>query len=259
VLRLQTTGFSLPKEGEGDEDNWDAIALSPDSLVAAVADGATRSFHGGIWAKILVHDFVRDPALWLSGDTRPETLARARERWQCQVDQRLKAKFGDDYPFWIERGLEEGAGATLLGVAFQSSGEDGPLGVRCAVLALGDSCLFHVRGDVLLRSLPLTCPENFSDLPMLWLSVARRPDALPEAFEVDCQPGDLICLASDSLAAWILGQSAQDHSCTWARLSTIRYPDEFAEFVRNERAHGLLKDDDTTLLVLEVLGDAPNQ
>ena len=257
--QLHITAFSLPKEAETAEDNWDAAAFSAGGGAAAVADGATQSFHGGMWARILVEDFVRDPSEWFSADSRTEALASARKRWRAQVDQRLMEKFGGDLPFWIERGLEKGAGATLLGVAFSPPDEGGHQNARSVALAMGDSCLFHVRGGELLASAPFTTPEDFGDLPGLWLSNTAQPDDAPAVFEFECRPGDLVFLATDSLSAWMLSRPVQEPPCLWETLSALRSPEEFAGLVAAERANGSLKDDDTTLLVLEALPEASGQ
>src|SRR5262249_44305113 len=118
--------FQQPKNGHTAEEYEDACAGDPERGRFAVADGASESAFAGSWARILVKAYVKVPGSWSAW------LPAARKRWRTQVE-------GKHLPWYAETKFQEGAQATLLGVAFAE-------GVWHAQ-AVGDCCLFQVRGN----------------------------------------------------------------------------------------------------------------
>src|SRR5947209_19228121 len=96
----------VPKHGNAEDEYEDAWAADPGRGRFAVADGASETSFAGRWAQLLTEAVLAAP--------RPPELARwlprARRRWSSEV-------MGLELPWYAEMKREQGAFATLLGVA----------------------------------------------------------------------------------------------------------------------------------------------
>jgi serine/threonine protein phosphatase PrpC len=125
-------------------------------------------------------------------------------------------------------------------------------------LAVGDSCLFHLRADELQLVGPVCASDQFGNTPYLLSSRARdtiRREAAHVSIQSGCwQPQDIFCLATDALAQWLLAEQEGGRP-PWAMLRDLIAGDDpsaFARLVEDRRAEGALHNDDTTLLQVEV-------
>src|SRR5262245_2641238 len=119
--------LSVPKHGHTAEEYEDAWAADPTRRRFSVADGASESSFAALWARLLVEGFVaarrpRDLASWLDGP---------RRLWAEQV-------MPLDLPWYAEMKREQGAYATLVGLAVWRLTADGSAEWRA--VAVGDSC-----------------------------------------------------------------------------------------------------------------------
>src|SRR5262249_4878772 len=146
ALRWQP--FRLLRRGHTADEYEDAFAGDDRTGRFAVADGATESSFAAAWARLLVEEFVRTPGLWSTW------LPSVRRRWAADIADR-------PLPWYAEAKAEEGAHATLLGVRLDLRRQ------RWFAQAVGDSCLFHVRGGRLLRAFPVERSEAFGNQPAL--------------------------------------------------------------------------------------------
>jgi hypothetical protein len=268
------------------------------SLVAAVADGASESLLSGAWADVLTEEAVRltgsgddaddgaafDGAAPPGPQAAPRLLARiagvGAARWPGFLAGYLAGRERDGKPLaWYEQpGIERGAHATLavlelrrvpgggaLAAAPEAAPEAAPKDPAWSwhwdAVALGDSCVFHVRDGKLLAALPITSPDGFDTSPNLIGS--RDPDlgliaARSHAQSGRCETGDRLYLATDALSAWILaaadGSPEPWDSGGWeaALLGPAALPPEersaaFAAWVGQRRADGSLRNDDVAL------------
>ncbi len=232
--------LSLPKRGNSAEEYEDAAAVNEPCGRFAIADGASESSFAGLWARLLVSEFV---------NSRTPDLAPWRT-WLPSLQQRWTAEIGAAAMSWFaEIKLQQGAFATFLGLAVQNQ--------RWQAVAVGDSCLFQTRGDRLHCAFPLVCADDFNATP--WLVGSRGCDA--EAIEKrtrrtegEWKPGDRLWLMTDALAKWFLeqvercGQPWTELGCLLQALSPQQ---AFTDWVSALRDVGTLHNDDVTLLVLE--------
>lgn len=139
------------------------------------------------------------------------------------------------------------------GDADAAAGSDGP-GGSWRALAVGDSCVFQVRGDTLVAVGPLCKAEQFNNSPYLLASKAtqhiRRGDEQMTIISGRWQPGDTFLLASDAISQWLLAEHEAGRP-PWSMLRALG-PQTFARFVEKLRAGGALHNDDTTLMRIEV-------
>jgi len=249
-LRVQT--FSLPKGGYRPEEYEDAWAYDVAATRLALADGAADSFESRLWAQALVQAFIHAPPLpqrealltWL--DT-PIQVWKQGIHWE-----RL--------PWYAEEKARRGAFATLLGVTFMWPEAECPEAVGAVVqwqaMAVGDACLFQVRGADLVAGFPVAQAADFGTTPALLSTRLDYSHCSLEALGTcagECIAGDLFVLATDALAAWFLGQvEAGEHP--WQRLLALT-DDTFAALVATLRQEGAMRNDDVTLVVGWVIED----
>ena len=171
-----TSTFWVPKRGSSPQEYEDAVWVGPDgdgsgelqasSLTMAIADGASESLLAGRWARRLVEVFGTNKAT----RTRPAFVAAYRMAvggWDEEVAEYTKEREerGSPIQWYEEPGFAKGAHATILAAEFR----DGRSGRAPAwsASALGDSCLFQVRDELLYASFPMSDATSFTYQPSL--------------------------------------------------------------------------------------------
>ena len=219
-MHVTTEAFWLPKSGNAPEDYEDAFwpMETPKRhqlpLRVAIADGATEASFSRLWASILVEAYATggiDVGSVLDG------LPQLQKQWLSETS-------GMALPWYAEAKLEAGAFAAVLGLTIQQPNRS-KTGKWTAV-AIGDCCLFHVRGDSLLQRFPLESSSQFSNRPTLVSSVEANNHGLLES-RVETngtwKPGDTFYLMSDALACWFLRR--------WELLGKNDDPQHFLDYV----------------------------
>ncbi len=249
--------FRLPKAGNRPEEYEDAERVVYPQHVGvsgrrtariSVSDGASESAFAREWANILTDAFVdRPPDIsGLTGDSLPDWLAPAQEEWRDGVPW-------DRIPWHGEAKAQAGAFATMLGLAVGSAPDDSQR-LSWQALAVGDSCLFVVRDDCLWLSFPLKDAAEFDNNPALICSIPANAAGLWEGVRRcsgECAPGDLLILATDALACWLLAKDAAGQK-PWEALLALDSPG-WETWVGEQRRGGLMRNDDTTVVMIEVV------
>lgn len=235
LVPIYSRSVTFPKT---DGRDWeDAVALSHRSMRYAVADGVSvDSFASRDWAQSLVQAYVKAPA----GASERETFERLQQDWAARrptTDVR-RAIF------------DAGSFATFLGISFQID-RDRTLWTASAV---GDSCLFHVRKGVLVKSFPLTDSGQFNNTPPLVASHSAADDIerLGKRAAGELRKGDVILLATDELSQWALCQG-QTSKLVWSLLCCLDQR-SLNRLVLEERATGRMKADDISLVQISMNG-----
>jgi len=179
---------TVPKRGNRPEENEDASAAAPDGLRFAVADGATEGWESGPWAVHLVAAYIARPP-------KPADFAD----WLTAVQKWAPPAREGPQAWYVAEKEEQGSFATLAGLELRRSRRPAEWTWRAG--AIGDSCLFHVRGTELALAFPLESAGAFGNRPALVPSAAvlKCPD--PEWCAGRCRPGDVLLLATDAGAA----------------------------------------------------------
>jgi hypothetical protein len=282
------TRYLVPKLGYRIEQCEDAVVVIPESepsdeideqIVAVMCDGASESLLARDWATLL----ARHMAEWQRDQVPAGTSARqtasavisAAGKWHQWVDDYLERREAAGRPLaWYERpGLERGAYATLLTLTlnppapYVDAGEElmrlaqavnasGTAGWCWQAAALGDTCLFHVRGEQLLHAFPIADSSAFGTNPPLAASRSADKSVLAKHITVThgwCQSGDQLYLATDALAAWFL-QEAEAGKEPWEFLRDFASRDYrgFEDFVARKRAEGSLRNDDVAFVHIDI-------
>jgi hypothetical protein len=229
--------LSVPRQGHSALEYEDASATNVALGRCAVADGATESAFAGLWARLLVEEFVHtaaaDPWTWA------DWLPAIQTRWETEVGQQPLPWYGE-----IQR--QQGAFATFLGVSVQPS--------RWQALAVGDSCVFHIHQGLLRCAFPVTRAVDFNDAPWLVGSRGFSPVMMAlreQRWEGDFADGDRLWLMTDALAQWFM-QLAETGQRPWELLEPLLQlpdaPERFGNWIASLRAARQIRNDDVTLL-----------
>ena len=244
--------FWLPKEGSTEEEYEDAFfprhahSLSGERLRFAVADGATEASFSRLWARMLVRAFVRR-ALDLPPNS--EQLTSLREEWSMAVH-------GKVLPWYAEEKAAIGAFSALVGLEFREEGSGPELRREWHAVAAGDSCLMHITENKILQAFPIKESAAFSNSPDLLGTVpGSQVDESRLFLETrgNCARKDQFLLMSDALSCWFL-KSSEDGDQPWLTLAAAEAGGEagFKEFVAKLRADKAIKNDDVTLMRIEL-------
>jgi hypothetical protein len=257
-LRART--YWVPKAGNSEEEYEDAfypehyMDRRGHVLRFAMADGASEGMLSGPWAKILARSFARASQRPSRASARL-VVSRACDSWEAWKAAYLRRRAELDRPvqWWEEEGLSTGPYATLLGVAFLL--RDGSETGRWDAVALGDTCLFAVRGGTVTTRFPVGHSSGFDSRPVLLsgdplrnaMAVGRIRDARG-SFSV----GDSFYLMTDALAAWFL-KDAEAGGRPWECLDGLAAGGRFLALVDGLRKAGKMRNDDATLTCIKVV------
>ncbi|MFE0630522.1 hypothetical protein ACFW3D_26580 [Streptomyces sp. NPDC058864] len=233
-------------------------------VYAAVSDGASESLLAGAWAGRLVEDVVESMSLghewWEDVDGFVgDFMRRSAERWDAYLEryQAERAARGRPITWYEQPGLDKGAFATVVGAEVRAIllGDES-IEWSWHAFALGDSCLFHLREGSVLRAFPIENVDGFGITPQLLGSRNHDSALVAERLSIahgTLMPGDEILLASDALAAWLLSPR-HESSAPGTQLAILAELGEesFGEWVNDQRARGLMRNDDVTLITLRV-------
>jgi len=236
--------FSCPKLGNSLEEYEDAWAhrqtRAPVGIRVAVVDGATETSFAKLWAVLLAESYVRSEV------TGAEFFARlkpARRLWRRKLA-------GRPLPWFASEKAEQGAFAAFLGVQIDAHKN------RWTALAVGDCCLMQVdsvgEGMRVVETFPLQKSSQFTMSPYL-ISSRSNGESPNERIQISTgslRDGDMLLLATDAVAAWLLKQHEEGRPLwkwLYRKLST---PESFAAMVAYGRKNGLRNDDFTLVRVI---------
>ncbi|HEY1189269.1 MAG TPA: hypothetical protein VGE74_16575 [Gemmata sp.] len=228
---------TAPKKGNRAEENEDAASAAPDGLRFVVCDGASEGWESRPWAARLAGAFLLRP---------PEPMDFAK--WLAAVRKGWKPpEPAGPVPWYAAVKQEQGSFATLMGFELRRSHK--AAGWSWRAVAVGDSCLFHVRGAEVLAAFPIDAPAGFGNRPRLVPSAGTGcPE--PEWLAGRAEPGDLFLLATDAVAARLLDPDARGAGLGAAREALkARSPEPVRDWFRSvQDAHN----DDVSLITVRL-------
>ncbi len=245
--------FRLAKDAERPEECQDAHAVDLLRGIGVVADGVASALFSRQWAGILTGATVAEPPDPDDASSFATWLAERRRSWSEQVDVTGLA--------WFQKAkLPLGAFSTLLWVDVApveepQPGQFGAYRLRCR--AIGDSCLFHVRGGELVRSFPMRESSEFEADPVVLGSMDLSRDELMQFVALDevCYADDLLVLCTDAVAEWTLRRIESGDPPDWESywsMTDRQWRDEIGEL----RSRREMRYDDATLVLLRVVSEA---
>lgn len=255
-MRASVTTLWVPRAGSNVAQYEDAFYPRVDGarharrLRFAVADGASESMLSGLWADLLVRTWCKARRRRL-----PEILELAKGAWEVELAAYLEDRGRNERPIqWFEEpGLEKGAHATLLGIAFTTAHGHLHAG-EWEATAVGDTCLMQVREGELLSAFPLKASSEFDSAPKLVPSRPSDVERVLNAVDVErgeWRSGDTFFLLTDAVAAWFLS-SYEAGGAPWDVLAGVG-PEAFPGWVAARRSERSLRNDDVTVTRIEVV------
>ena len=254
-MRVTTRTFWLPKAGNSDEEYEDAF-WPPEGVDdqplrgfrCAIADGATETSFSGAWAQLLTRHWCEVQNL----DSFRAALPALQEEWGSQIGSVPMA-------WYAEEKARAGAYSSLLALDFsgETPGNDSP--INWTAVAVGDSCLFRIRGGG-TKPFPLNHSDEFNSRPYLLSTTSMIADDLSENLLIEsgsCMPGDVFYLMTDALACWFLRRHEEGQNIAESLLD-LDGPEMFQRIVDGQRAvrdpdgQPYLRNDDVTLYRLEI-------
>lgn len=243
--RFQLTSLIEPKPGEYSQD---AVAAAPEEGIFAISDGVSQSEFPGEFARSLVKVYTaRKPA---GADEFAQVLEEAQQAWNAETGERIAAARQN----WFARNTNWVASATFLGARLEGTGKR----QRLKLVGLGDSNLFIVRGDKIVKAWPQERADQFSQTVKALRSTEPLKGTIPSA-SIPVRPGDEVFMATDALSAWILTEveAGRDPFPLLRDIKNQRQLNEFVERARDKTIAGRaqMAEDDTTLLRFVVPGE----
>lgn len=222
---VSIVGFSISKDMKSPDTNEDAFAwsqLDNNELRVAVADGASADIYSGLWATCLVDNFISSGTL---------NLISASNHWQTAVSSKPKTWFMEDK-------MRHGSHAAFIGVTISTTNQ-------VSISSAGDICIFQIRKSELINSFPIHNAEDFGVYPNL-ISTQNISTSMI-SHELIFQPEDILLLATDALAHWILSERLW---FPWQSLVYLEKTVDFERFMQSLRDSKRLTVDDTTLVII---------
>jgi len=248
-MRFSVKAFWVQKEGNPTKDYEDAYFHNVEAGRFVVSDGATEAAFAQPWARCLVELFTSLELPRSPVEFHDAFLVPLQRKWLAEIPW-------ETIPGYAKKKVREGAQATLLGLQFfPSEVASGNSVYRWESLAVGDSCLLHVRADSLDTSFPVKRSQDFNNRPPLVSSNPTHNRLLCKNLKFaqgDCREGDVFLLATDALAQWFLAQSEEGEK-PWAILRNFHDACQFEKFVNQLREERRIRNDDTTLLAIRPL------
>ncbi|WP_127534553.1 protein phosphatase 2C domain-containing protein [Paenibacillus kobensis] len=254
-MRIESECFLLPKAGNRSDEYEDASHSSTqvhkETTICrfAIADGASESSYADLWANLLVSGYCYGR---FGGIQIHRAISPLSKAWQKKTN-------GKSLPWYAQEKLSSGAFSTLAGITFRFAADDESAAFDA--MAVGDSCIFHVRGDTMVASFPLSTADDFRRRPVLISSNAANNVQLKEFVRLwsgTAEAGDVFWLMTDALACWLLTRYEEDRSVI-RLIHQLADEHDFNHLVHEERrrphreGYFYLRNDDVTFIRLKLV------
>jgi len=236
-MRVRVRALAAGKHGNEPEEYEDAYwprrAFARSAIRCAVADGATEASFSGVWARLLVESYRR-------GALRTDlaALPLLQRRWREHVASK-------SLPWYAEEKARLGAFSSLLGITVENG--------YWQAMAVGDSCLFHVRDGAVLTAFPIEHSDDLSAAPHLISSLPANNKLLTGHLRIaqgTAETGDTLYVMTDALAGWFLRRVEDGHPLH--ELAEL-HPRTFPAWLDTQRANRSIRNDDTTVIRINIL------
>lgn len=259
-MQPQIVVYSTQKEGYEPTEWEDGAAACPvatsrgaglSQVRFAVADGATETYESRVWVCQLIGSFMSPDQA--GGASWPELDRASMSAWFKSMQEQWPRVAPPPRDTIEETKLDRGTLATFVGG--ELAGLDSPRPLWRAV-ALGDAVLFHVRDGQLVEHFPPlrsadfdSAPNGIGTLPK-WLGQMSSQLLLRQG---QLAPGDMIFVASDAFAKWMITCVETGEATLWPMLGELVHPSGFIQLVAAQRRAMAMKDDDVTLMRIRLL------
>ncbi len=241
-VHVTMRGWTMPKRGNAEQEIEDAFAIDEEHGLATLSDGASEGIFVRSWAKLLSRSYIEtrfDPA-----DTvkRLAWLSACRKLWLQQINfPKLR---------WSQQNKvdETGGAATFLSWQLGRAADGSPAWKAWAV---GDSCLFWIRGNRLRATFPVTHSRHFANAPWLLSTRSDMAEPAPLFAAGRCEKGDLFLLATDALSQYLLRAVERRKEPNWHKLEALE-GNAWRDRLEGLRDRKKIVNDDCTMIAIRV-------
>lgn len=249
-MKLVIKGFITHKEGETYADCADFIGYNTEKLRFAISDGVSISFFPELWSKILVKYFLEEESLQIDNlDKLNKVLKTAQEEWGAKIENIIKE---ENVSWYIKKKYKnkEYAAATFVGFWIE---ED-----YWKSISIGDSFLLFIPKDCkdfqkIITSKPIE--YQFNNHPDYWASMNSNYRGKVFITSKKKLSEGTFYLLTDAIAEWFIKVLNCDIELAEKTLKNINTQEQFIETIERAREQGKLKNDDSSLLIIEVIDD----
>ena len=188
-------------------------------------------------AKLLVKDYVAKP--YVQRDTMLRHSNGLASEWYENV-------WKPGLPWYTEESIRRGAFSTLLGLQITKQSGD------WRAISIGDTCVFQIRDDQLIRGWPLEKKENFGRFPVLLSTNNVANENIGKKIVTtngQANIGDIFVLATDALSVYFLEQNEKAKR-PWQNLKEIE-SQGFEAWIDKLRDGSQIRNDDVTCIIIE--------
>jgi hypothetical protein len=243
-MEIAVRGFITHKKGELYSDCRDNYAYNNSANKFAISDGVSKSFYPGIWSELLVDTFVGQDQF-----DEQELIRKCQEEWLIRVERVVK---GDNVKWftWGAYKRNEAGLATFVGLQLQKE-----LG-KWRSWTLGDSFLFFVprnfkafdQDAIIHTSKP--APYKFDNFPDYYASRGNHHHGTLAIKEEELKMGSFY-LMTDAMAEWFYTEKEN----AIAKVAEWHSQEDFVRFIGQARAEEKIKDDDCSILIIDLEDD----
>lgn len=251
-MKFIIRGFITHKEGESITDCNDYYGYNIDNHRFAVSDGVSISFFPFFWAKCLVDNFLKGNIL-----ENNNFIQEGYQQWQSYVEEQVNAP---NVKWFTKKKYKnkEFAGATFIGLQFYKKTKE------WACSYIGDSFLFFIpkncgNDNSKIINYPKERFKEFDNYPNYLASTPNNDRGNIEISRRYSIEEGTFYLLTDALAEWFVYELKENILNAEITLKNIKSQLQYNEVVdkrrRWNRLGKILKNDDTTLLMIEVIDD----
>ncbi|BDM83789.1 protein phosphatase 2C domain-containing protein [Acaryochloris marina] len=235
--------FSIPKEGETQENNQDAAFCNDNGTLLAIADGVSSSLFSKEWAQIITKEFCKNSYV---------SLKDLCENWYCWLHP-LQENWRSFYlskvsslPWYAKGSIHKDHGsATFLGLKIYKciSGKG-----YWEAISIGDSCLFQIYPQAKrINSYPQMKSNEFNSISRCASSLPEYNSCLPYFWSGEYNQDDYFVLATDAIAQWIV-KSLETQSFN-EDILRIKSNEKFSKYIFDLRFRKEIHNDDTSIVI----------
>lgn len=246
-MKFTIKGFVTNKKSEYYSDCADNYAFDTENHRFAISDGVSISFFSGIWSQILVNNYVKGTS-WLDSDF----IAECQKQWQQHIEEIVRQP---DVKWFVKTkySKKDFAAATFLGLEFSQSEK------TWEVEFIGDSFLFFVPKNCTDFKNVLKYPSQrnfvFDNYPNYLASVeSNHRGERQTSVKQEIKEG-VFFLMTDALSEWFVKELKKDIQKVVEFMLNIENQEDFLRIVQEKRDENLLKNDDSTVLIIEATND----
>lgn len=231
----------VAKVFEDEEYNEDAYAISQDSSIVAISDGATDSFDSRAFANIIVNQFIFD------SNINQECISLIVNKYNSQQNY-------ENLSWSKQAAFERGSFASLLGVTIDQENS------TVEIIAVGDTLAILLDGDKIINSFPYKSSQEFDQRPELLSTIPQHNQFVNSEYfnslhktnwNFSKSSNPLLLCMTDALGQWVLREEEKAMP-VYEKLCSIRTIEQLQELVTQARVSREMRIDDVTFVLIEL-------